>query len=120
MSQNIHYEVQLAISSVGTGIWLMILYDFFRVARIVIPHNIFWIGIEDFGYWIFSGFTTFDLLYQQNDGRLRAYVIAGVFLGMAGYQYLVSQRVIKCLKKGQEYFRIKVKRHRRESKQVKG
>lgn len=29
MSQNIHYEVQLAISSVGTGIWLMILYDFF-------------------------------------------------------------------------------------------
>lgn len=118
MSENIHYEVQLAISSVGTGIWLMIIYDLFRITRILIPHGMFWIGIEDFGYWIFCGFTTFDLLYKQNDGSLRAYVIAGIFCGMVGYQYLISQNLIKCLKKGLEYFRIKMKKHRRESKQV--
>lgn len=120
MSENIHYEVRLAISSIGTGIWLMIIYDFFRIMRMLIPHNMFWTGLEDFGYWIFCGLTTFDLLYQQNDGNLRAYVIAGIFIGMAGYQYLVSQRLIKGLKKGQDYFRIKMKKHGQKSKQVKG
>ena len=112
MSDNIHYEVQLAVASVGMGIRLMILYDLF--------HTVFWTGIEDFLYWIYCGFTTFNLLYQQNDGSLRAYVIAGVFLGMVSYQYLISQRMIKGLKKGQEYLRIKMKKHGQDSKQVKG
>ncbi|MCI9362240.1 MAG: spore cortex biosynthesis protein YabQ [Hungatella sp.] len=119
MSENIHYEAQLAILSVGTGIWLMIIYDFFRIVRMLIPHNMFWTGIEDFGYWIYCSVTTFDLLYRQNDGSLRAYVIVGTFLGMAGYQYLISRRLIKCLKKGQEYFRIKIRRRQQDSKQVK-
>ena len=120
MSDNIHYEVQLAVASVGMGIRLMILYDLFRIIRMVIPHTVFWTGIEDFLYWIYCGFTTFNLLYQQNDGSLRAYVIAGVFLGMVSYQYLISQRMIKGLKKGQEYLRIKMKKHGQDSQQVKG
>lgn len=119
MSENIHYEAQLAVLSVGTGIWLMIVYDFLRMLRILIPHNMFWTGIEDFGYWIYCGFTTFALLYRQNDGSLRAYVIVGTFLGMAGYQYLISSRLIKRLKKGHEYFRIKMKEHRQDSKREK-
>ena len=50
MSDNIHYEVQLAVASVGMGIRLMILYDLFRIIRMVIPHTVFWTGIEDFLY----------------------------------------------------------------------
>ena len=119
MSENIHYEVQLAISSVGTGIWLMIIYDLFRITRILIPHGMFWIGIEDFGYWIYCAVVTFDLLYKQNDGSLRAYAIVGTLAGMAVYQYLVSQRVLKYLKKGQEYFKMKFKRRRQKANQVK-
>ena len=118
MSEAIQYEVHLAILSIGTGVGLMVLYDFFRILRMFVKHNTFWTWVEDFGYWIFCGFTTFDLLYKQNDGSLRAYVIAGIFCGMVGYQYLISQNLIKCLKKGLEYFRIKMKKHRRESKQV--
>ena len=119
MSEAIQYEVHLAILSIGTGVGLMVLYDFFRILRMFVKHNTFWTGVEDFGYLIYCAVVTFDLLYKQNDGSLRAYAIVGTLAGMAVYQYLVSQRVLKYLKKGQEYFKMKFKRRRQKANQVK-
>jgi len=119
MSQNIQYEVHLAVLSIGTGIELMALYDVFRILRMFINHNMFWIGIEDFGYWVYCAWVTFDLLYKQNDGSLRMYAIAGTLLGMLLYQYLVSRRVLKCLKKGQGYLKMRMRRHKQKASQVK-
>jgi len=119
MSENIRYEVHLAALSLGTGVGLMIVYDFLRILRMVIPHNGFWTGIEDVGYGIYGAFMTFGLLYEQNDGSLRAYVIIGTFLGMTVYQYLVSKKVLKYLKKGQEYLKMKMRKQRRKSNRVK-
>ena len=113
MSGNIRYEVQLAVMSLWTGAGLMMVYDCLRILRIIVPHNAFWTGVEDLGYWIYSAFMTFGLLYEQNDGRLRFYAIAGVFLGMTIYQYLVSRKLLKYLKNGKEYLRIKINKHRR-------
>ena len=118
MSENIRYEVQLAAMSLWTGIGLMMVYDGLRILRLVIPHNGFWTGIEDMGYWVYSAFITFGLLYEQNDGDLRFYVIAGVFVGMVIYQNLVSKKLLKYLKKGRQYLRIKMRKHRENSKRV--
>ena len=81
MSEVIRYEAWLLVLSLLTGAWLMVAYDLLRVFRLMIRHGALLMGIEDFFYWICAGLVTFKLLYEQNDGGLRAYVIAGVLGG---------------------------------------
>ena len=116
MSVSILYEVRLAVSSLVTGAGLMIVYDLVCVLRMVIPHGRLATGIEDLAYGVYSAVITFGLLYEQNDGALRAYVIAGTVLGMLLYQRLIGGILLKYLKKGQEYLRIRIKIHRRRKK----
>lgn len=99
MSSVIVYEALLLLLSFLTGIWLMILYDVLRLFRLVLRHTSFWIGIEDIFYWLCSGFVTFRLLYEQNDGAFRMYVVAGVLAGMIIYDRLVSRIFFRTLKK---------------------
>ncbi len=114
MSAAIRYEVHLAVSSFATGAGLMIVYDLLRIFRMICPHSDLFVGLEDFGYGIYCAVMTFGLLYEQNNGALRGYAIAGTMAGMAVYQYMVSRILLKYLKKGQEYLKIRIKLHRRK------
>lgn len=108
MSVHIVYEVKLLLYSFLTGAGLMMTYDLFRIFRIFIPHSSVVIGIEDMVYWIYAALVTFSLLYEQNDGGLRGYVIIGVFLGMFLYDRLISSFFLKSLKKFWKYLKIKL------------
>ena len=107
MSGVIRYEAWLLMLSLATGGWLMLVYDTLRVFRLMIRHSAFAVGLEDFFYWIGAGVVTFNLLYQQNDGGLRAYVIGGVLGGMILYDRLISRIFFKGLKKLGKKFTIK-------------
>ena len=107
MSGVIRYEAWLLMLSLATGGWLMLVYDTIRVFRLMIRHSAFAVGLEDFFYWIGAGVVTFNLLYQQNDGGLRAYVIGGVLGGMILYDRLISRIFFKDLKKLGKKFTIK-------------
>ena len=107
MSGVIRYEAWLLMLSLATGGWLMLVYDTIRVFRLMIRHSAFAVGLEDFFYWIGAGVVTFNLLYQQNDGGLRAYVIGGVLGGMILYDRLISRIFFKGLKKLGKKFTIK-------------
>ncbi len=119
MTDSIRYEVQLAVSSVCTGIGLLMVYDGIRFFRMICPHRRLIINLEDFGYWVYCAIMTFGMLYRLNDGGLRGYAIGGTLMGMVGYQYLVSRKLLKCLKKGQESFTMKARKRRRRFNQVK-
>lgn len=108
MSPNILTEGRLLLVSAATGMGLMAVYDIFRVLRLLIPHKSFFVGLEDFIYWIFSGLITFYLLYRENDGALRSYIIGGVLLSMVCYDRIFSQNFLKLLKKAGRCFRIKM------------
>ena len=108
MSVHIVYEVKLLLYSFFTGAGLMMTYDLLRIFRIFIPHSYVFTGIEDMIYWVYAALVTFSLLYEQNDGGLRGYVIAGVFLGMFLYDRLVSRFFLKSLKNLQKYLKMKV------------
>lgn len=108
MSVHIVYEVKLLLYSFLTGAGLMITYDLLRILRIFVPHSYVFIGIEDMIYWIYAALVTFSLLYEQNDGGLRGYVIAGIFLGMFLYDRLISRLFLKTLKKFRKYLKIKL------------
>ena len=107
MSGVIRYEAWLLMLSLATGGWLMLVYDTLRGFRLMIRHSAFAVGLEDFFYWIGAGVVTFNLLYQQNDGGLRAYVIGGVLGGMILYDRLISRIFFKGLKKLGKKFTIK-------------
>lgn len=116
MSVHIIYEVRLLIYSFFTGAGLMMTYDFLRAFRIFVPHHPVWMGIEDMVYWIYASLITFSLLYEQNDGGLRGYVIAGIFIGMVVYDRLVSRFFLKVLKKIWKYLKMKADKYFRRKR----
>lgn len=105
MSPNIHFEARLLVMGIVTGACLMAFYDLLRIFRVVVRHGWRWVGLEDLGYWIFAGFCVFYLLYRENDGALRLYVIGAVFLSMILYDRLCSAFFRKILKKAARRFR---------------
>lgn len=112
MSGTIQYELRLLFLSFMTGVGLMMVYDCLRVFRLLCPHRPLFCGIEDMLYWIYAGLMTFTLLYRENDGVIRAYAVAASFAGMILYQWLVSRKFLKYLKKMLKYFRMKISRKR--------
>lgn len=110
MYQGILIEIQLLVTSVITGIGLMMFYDIIRVIRIIIPHNSFWMGLEDLFYWVSASLSTFFLLYQKNDGIIRLCIIVAIFLTMWLYNCIFSSFLLKALKKVWKWIRMKLLR----------
>lgn len=118
MSSSIRYEAWLFFMSISTGVGLTMVYDCVRIFRLICPHKMWVVGMEDLIYGIYCAVMTFALLYEQNDGNLRGFCIGGVIFGMAAYENLVSRRMLKCLQKRVEWLKMKIRRQRNRSKQV--
>lgn len=108
VSREIYAQAVLLASCLGLGGWLMFCYDLLRASRLIFPRKYWLVSLEDLVYWIYVSLSAFSLLYRQNDGILRGYVIAGVLFGMYGYDRLVSQNAMKLLQKAVK--RIKMRR----------
>lgn len=107
MSAGLLYELTITGMSFVTGVGLMVVYDFLRFLRFIIPHKPFWTGVEDFCFWIYAAVMTFGLLYELNEGILRGYAIAGVLLGMILYDRICSRFWLKLLKNVRKYIKMK-------------
>lgn len=114
MSQSIQIEAQLLILSILTGAALMMAYDILRILRMMIPHSWAVIGVEDLLYWCVAGFATFYLLYRENDGSLRMYVIGAVLLTMIAYDRCFSRFFLKLLKKMGRWIKIELLKRNRK------
>ena len=112
MSPGIHFEIRLLILGVAAGAGLMALYDLLRLFRALVPHG--WLWVEDLLYWIFAGLAVFYLLYEENDGALRLYVISTIFLTMIVYDRLCSTILRKVLKKIRRYLKIGLLKRKRK------
>lgn len=84
------------------GAGLMFLYDILRIVRIVIPHSIVAVSIEDVLYWIVAGIFMFMLLYKEDAGSIRWFAVAIAAGGMVIYNFGVSRFVVpfvgKCIR----------------------
>ena len=95
ISEAIGVETDFFVLSVFCGMGLVWFYDFFRIVRRIFPHGNIWIGIEDICYWGFCTVAVFILLYQKNDGMLRAFCFLGIALGGTIYTFLLSKYMVK-------------------------
>lgn len=95
ISRTIASEGSLLLISFLFGILLMLIYDIFRILRRIIKHGTILTAIEDVIYWLFCAIGIFAMLYQENDGLLRWFVVGGVAVGMLLENKLISPWVIR-------------------------
>lgn len=91
INEDIHGELSLLFHSLALGISLMIFYDVLRIFRKLIKHSTWVIAVEDLFYWMISGICIFIMLYRENNGNLRWFVVAGISLGMLLYNGTISK-----------------------------
>ena len=77
------------------GIFITFVYDLLRILRRVIPHNIFWISLEDLVFWGFCAVEVFLLMYHVSNGTLRWFAVLGALLGMFLYSKTLSRFLVK-------------------------
>ena len=82
---------------------LMLVYLGLGLFRFLLPHRRPLRDLEDILYWIFWAIQVWNLLFQVEDGRIRWFFLAGIFLGMIGCREILG----KPLKKLGEWVTIK-------------
>jgi spore cortex biosynthesis protein YabQ len=107
MSPDILIELRLLIRSVWTGAALSLGYGLIQLWRRICHHSWLAAGLEDFFYWSAAGFVVFYLLYRENDGALRMYVIVTVLLCRGICNRILRTLFHKVLKMTNRCFKIK-------------
>ena len=67
------------------------MYDLFRIMRYVLPENNVLIGIEDVIYSLICGIFCMRYVLFASSGKLRGYLILGMFLGWIICHFSVSK-----------------------------
>lgn len=81
------------------GIIVSFVFDIFRILRKKFKTSNFITYVEDFLFWIISGFLIISAIFKFNDGELRAYLFIGILLGIAIYIILFTKLVNKIILK---------------------
>lgn len=121
VSESIQNEMMLFGSAVLLGAALMLLYDVIRICRRILPRGIILVSIEDVIYWIVFGVAVFILLYRENDGAVRGFIVGGIAAGLFLYYQLLGRWLMKWmgilirslkkrLKKAMEKVKIKLRK----------
>lgn len=95
VSGTITQEGGLLLLSFGVGILLMFSYDVLRIFREIITHGTFSLSLEDVIYWLACSLVVFAMLYHENDGLLRWFVLAGIALGMLVENHFLSPYIVR-------------------------
>ena len=95
VSGSIQNEMMLFGNAVLLGAALMLLYDVIRICRRILPRGIILVSIEDVIYWIVFGVAVFILLYRENDGAVRGFIVGGIAAGLFLYYQLLGRWLMK-------------------------
>ena len=95
VSPGIMQQGVLFLHAMALGVVMIFCYDLLRIFRRGVPHGTVWIAVEDMFFWLLSAFVLFRLMYEENDGKLRWFVIMGVLVGMILYNVSFSRLVVR-------------------------
>lgn len=88
-------ENEFLLHALMMGIFITFVYDVIRIFRRVIPHNSFFVSLEDLGFWIYCGGSVFLLMYHESNGELRWFAVFGAIVGMLLYRKIFSPLFVK-------------------------
>ena len=95
MSVNIIQEIYFLFHAISLGALITFGYDWIRVIRKVIPHNVFFLSLEDLIFWIICSIRIFLMLYEENNGTLRWFAVIGAMIGMFFYKLCIGRFFVK-------------------------
>lgn len=99
MSNPLIGENQFLFYSIVMGIFITFVYDLLRILRRVIPHNAFFVSLEDLIFWVFCAVSVFLMMLRLSDGTLRWFAVLGALAGMLVYKKTVSGFFVKTVSK---------------------
>ena len=88
-------QAYLFLVFVINGVVIGLLFDFFRIARKVLPTNDIVTYMEDVLFWILAGASMLYSIFVFNNGELRLFMFLGILLGAFIYMIFVSSYIIK-------------------------
>ena len=80
---------------IANGIFIGILFDFFRVLRKSFKTRDFVTYVEDFLFWILTGISILYLIFVFNHGEIRLFMFLAIGIGIIFYMLLFSSYFIK-------------------------
>lgn len=92
-------QLQLFGLSCICGAFLGLVYDVFRLIRIIFPHNMWLTAIEDMIFFGFYGIFITAFTSAAARGEFRVYYIIGNILGFVIYFFTVGSVVVRTMKK---------------------
>lgn len=95
VSREIPRQAWLFGMAFASGAGMLLVYDVFRIVRRIVRHNTAGIAVEDMFFWLGCAFWLFRLMYRENDGIIRGFVIFGAFAGMVCYNLLLSRYFVR-------------------------
>lgn len=99
MGSGIEKEAITFLQAVLAGNLAYLVYSVLRVLRRIIPHNLFWISVEDLIFWVWTGIFLFVRVFQTENGNIRWYFVVGVLLGAIFTHKCVSKIIKKYIAK---------------------
>ena len=88
-------QAYLFLIFILNGIFIGIIFDFFRILRrsFNTPNLITY--IEDVVFWTISAFSVLYTLFIFNNGAIRGYIFVGLLLGIILYMLFFSKTIMK-------------------------
>lgn len=99
MSIEIINEAEIFIKAIFLGVFLCVIYDFFRIIRRIVKKGTIITGIEDILFFVFSALIIFSYLYKMNGGIIRIYIFVAILMGVFVYEEGIGKFVVKYISK---------------------
>jgi spore cortex biosynthesis protein YabQ len=90
-------QIDTFLITVATGVFLGLLFDFYRVLRALYRPRWLLTSLADLLYWLAATGVVFLALLFGNWGELRLYVFIGLALGALGYYRLLSRQAVRLM-----------------------
>ena len=95
LQQSISSKIFIFLFSLILGLVLVIIYDVFRIVRMIINSKNVAVFIQDVLYFIISGIITFIFVLGVNSGDSRFYILAGEGIGWIIYHITLGEIIYK-------------------------
>jgi spore cortex biosynthesis protein YabQ len=90
-------QIGTFVITVATGVFLGLVFDFYRVLRALFRLRRLWTALADLVYWLFATVAFFLALLLGNWGELRLYAFIGLAFGAFAYFRLLSRHCVRGL-----------------------
>lgn len=94
---NISSQLQVFLYSVGFGFILGLIYDIFRIVRVLIIKNNKAIPVQDIAFFSLCAIFTFVFLLVVNNGRFRFNILVALVSGFCVYYLTLGRISVDCI-----------------------